>query len=151
LNIHIGADHRGYPLKEKIKKILLRLGYEVRDAGTFDKEKSCDYPKIGYKVAREVARSKNDRGILVCMSGIGQTITANKVRGAYAALCYNVESAVLSRQHNNSNILVLGAKSIKSKDAEKIVSAWLNAKFEKGRHLRRVNQIKRIEKGLKVL
>ncbi|MBI5149685.1 MAG: ribose 5-phosphate isomerase B [Candidatus Omnitrophica bacterium] len=144
--IYIGADHRGFPLKDRIVKLLGRRGYAVKDMGAFDEAQSCDYPQVARKVARAVAGAKNSRGILVCMSGIGQAIAANKVRGAYAALCYNAEAAALSRQHNNANILVLGAKFVKDKDVPKILDAWFGAEFEGGRHGRRFEQIKKIEK-----
>ena len=150
MKVYIGADHRGYQFKEKIVKVLIALDCDVVDLGTHDEAVTCDYPKVAYKVATEVAKTKNGRGILVCMSGIGQTIAANKVRGAYAALCYNPEAAQLSRQHNNSNILVLSSKFVKPEDIEKIIHVWLNTKFEGGRHLRRFNQIKKIEKGIKL-
>lgn len=147
LRIYIGADHRGFPLKSKIVKLLGRRGYAVKDMGTFDETNTCDYPQVARKVARAVIKTKGSRGILVCMSGIGQAIAANKVRGAYAALCYNAEAAALSRQHNNANILVLGAKFVKEKDVPEILDAWLAAEFEGGRHGRRFEQIKKIEKG----
>ncbi len=150
MKIFIGADHRGYRFKNKIIVILNKQGHDVVDMGAYDPAVSCDYPKIAYKVAKEVARSKNGRGILLCMTGIGQAMAANKVRGAYAAMCYNVKSAALSRQHNNANILVLGAKFVNPKDLPRILRTWLNTKFEGGRHQRRVNQIKKMEKGLKI-
>ena len=146
--VYIGSDHRGYKLKDYIKKILEKLEIDVVDVGTHDGPKSCDYPKFAYKVATPVAKSKNARGILVCLSGIGQSIAANKVKGAYAALCYNVNSAEMSRRHNNSNVLVIGVKITKKKDLPKIVKTWLTTEFEGGRHRRRINQIKKIEKGL---
>ena len=146
MKIYIGADHRGFPFKDKIVKLLGLRGYIVEDMGTFDETLACDYPQVAQKVAKAVARTKGSRGILVCMSGIGQSIAANKVRGAYAALCYNAEAAALSRQHNNANILVLGAKFVKGKDVPKILDAWLTAEFEGGRHHRRFEQIKKIEK-----
>ena len=150
MKIFIGADHRGVNFKKKIIQILKTQEVNVIDLGLYDPVKSCDYPKVAYKVASEVSKSRNDRGILVCMSGIGQAIAANKVRGAYAALCYNTESAALSRKHNNANILVLGSKFVKTKDIEKILRVWLNTKFEGGRHRRRINQIKKMEKGIKI-
>ena len=147
LKVYIGADHRGFPLKDRIGKLLGRRGYAVKDLGVSDDTQSCDYPEVAYRVAKAVARTKNSRGILVCMSGIGQAIAANKVRGAYAALCYNAEAAALSRRHNNANILVLGAKFVKVKEIPKILDAWLSAGFEGGRHQRRFKQIQKIEKG----
>ncbi|HLF17615.1 MAG TPA: RpiB/LacA/LacB family sugar-phosphate isomerase [Candidatus Omnitrophota bacterium] len=150
MKVYIGADHRGVKFKEKIKRILGRLKVDAVDIGAFDHTKSCDYPKIAYRVATCVAKERNGRGILLCMSGIGQAMAANKVPGAYAALCYNVAAAKLSRQHNNSNILVLGAKFVKPKELSRIIKTWLTTEFEGGRHQRRINQIKKIEKGKKL-
>lgn len=148
MKIYIGADHRGYALKEDIIKMLKKAGHRVLDAGTFTDETTCDYPAIAYRVAREVAQTKNSRGILVCMSGIGHSIAANKVPGAYAALCYNQTAAALSREHNNSNILVLGARFLKKGELRAVISTWLKTKFSGGRHLRRFRQIQAIEKTL---
>lgn len=147
MKIFIGADHRGVEFKSRIKHILEDLGHDVTDMGTDVEDQSCDYPKIAYRVATEVSHSRNCRGVLVCMSGIGQAIAANKIKGAYAALCYNAEAAELSRQHNNANVLVLSAKFTDQKDLMKILSVWLETAFEGGRHLRRFNQIKKLEKG----
>lgn len=146
MKIFIGADHRGYKLKNKIVAWLVQQGHAVVDVGTDTDKTSCDYPKISYLVASQVAKNKDARGILVCMSGIGHAVAANKVRGAYAALCYNKMAAAFSREHNNTNILVLGARFVPSKDIAGIVKVWLNTKFAGGRHQRRVNQIKSIEK-----
>ena len=145
MKIFVGADHRGYPLKEKIKKFLKTRSHTVIDVGTH-KPISCDYPIFAYKVAKEVAKNKNSRGILICMTGIGNSIAANKVRGARAALCYNRNAARLSRLHNDANILVLGSKYVKQKKASQIAAVWLKTKFEGGRHARRLNQIKQLEK-----
>jgi RpiB/LacA/LacB family sugar-phosphate isomerase len=150
MKIYLGADHRGVNFKKRIAKIIRDLGYTAVDLGSFDPKVSCDYPKVAYQVATRVARSTQDRGILVCMSGIGQMITANKVRGAYAALCHNAASARLSRMHNNANILVLGSKFVKAKDIRMIIKTWLTTEFEGGRHKRRVDQIKKIEKGMNI-
>ena len=146
MKIYIGADHRGFLLKAKTIKQLKVLGHDVVDVGTYSAKPPCDYPQISLKVATQVARDPAARGILVCMTGIGHSIAANKVPGAYAALCYNKKAAILSRQHNNANILVVGAKFVSPKDIPGIVSAWLKAEFEGGRHERRVNQIREIEK-----
>lgn len=145
--VFIGADHRGFELKAEIMVFLKKLGHEVIDAGSYDVE-PCDYPLIAYEVATQVARFKKGRGILVCMSGIGHSIAANKVPGAYAALCYNKEAAILSRQHNNANILVLGAKFVPHEDLFEIIKVWLATEFEGGRHLRRTKQIAAMEKKL---
>ncbi len=150
MKIYIGADHRGFNFKERIIGLLNKQGHQVVDCGTYDSEKSCDYPQVAYKVATQVARNKNSRGMLLCMSGIGQAIAANKIRGAYAALCHNALSARLSREHNNANILVLGARFVKSQEVPRIIKVWLTTEFEGGRHQRRLNQIKKIEKGKKL-
>ncbi len=148
MKIFIGADHRGYKLKKEIIKFLVsKLGQKVVDLGIYQDRVTCDYPKIAYKVGKEVVKSKNNLGVLVCMTGIGQSIAANKIRGVYAALCYTKKAAAFARQHNNANVLVLGARFVKRKEISKIIKAWLDARFEGGRHLRRVNQIKEIEKG----
>ena len=146
MKIYIGADHRGYVLKQRIVSLLKEQGYDVIDVGTDKENVPCDYPKMAYDVATHVAKSRGARGILVCMSGIGHSIAANKVRGVYAALCYNKEAAALSRQHNNSNVLILGAKFVTEKEMHDIIKIWLAEQFEGGRHLRRVNQIKAIER-----
>jgi uracil phosphoribosyltransferase len=144
--IFIGADHRGFKLKSEILIYLRKLGYNVSDAGTYRGDVPCDYPKIALAVAQNVARTPEGRGILVCMSGIGPTIVANKIRGAYAALCYNRKVAELARRHNNSNILVLGARFVNRREVHAIVKTWLTTEFEGGRHLRRTNQVKAIER-----
>ncbi len=146
MKIYIGADHRGYAFKQRIVRLLKEQGLDVIDVGTDQEHVPCDYPKMAYNVAVRVAKFRGARGILVCMSGIGHSIAANKVRGVYAALCYNKEAAALSRQHNNSNVLVLGAKFVTEKEMYDIIKVWLAEKFEGGRHLRRVNQIKAIER-----
>ena len=148
MKIFIGADHRGFQLKSEVIDLLEKKGHKVVDMGSYT-EQSCDYPPISCKVASAVAKSKNARGILVCMTGIGHTIAANKISGAYAALCYNKKAAALSRQHNNSNVLVVGAKFVPPGEMKSIVTTWLQGKFEGGRHLRRVKQIKNIEKNRK--
>ena len=146
MKIYIGADHRGFSLKKKIIDHLATVGYQVIDMGIDQEGVVCDYPKIAHAVGTQVAKSKNGKGILVCMTGIGHSIAANKIPGVYAALCYNREAAELSRRHNNSNVLVLGARFVEEKDIFSIIDAWLNTEFEGGRHLRRTKQIKEIEK-----
>ena len=121
-------------------------GHEVLDVGTKSAGEPCDYPKFSYEVATRVAQDPTARGVLVCMTGIGHSIAANKVPGAYAALCYNKEAAALSRQHNNSNILVLGSKFIPEGDLLEIISVWMSSEFEGGRHERRFQQIKAMER-----
>jgi len=143
--VYIGADHRGVKLKGQIDQVLEEMGMDVVDMGAHNDSKSCDYPKIAQKVATQTVKNNDDRGILICMSGIGQSIAANKVKGARAALCLNDKMAKFSRLHNDANILVLSAQWTPKKDLKKIVKNFLTTKFEGGRHLRRVKQIKRIE------
>ena len=108
MKIFVGADHRGFQLKKKVDEVLKSLGHEAVDMGTDTEDTACDYPLIAYKVAMEVVHNPGSRGILLCMTGIGHSIAANKVPGVYAALVYNKEAAALSRRHNDSNVLVLG-------------------------------------------
>lgn len=145
--VAIGADHGGFKLKEKIKKYLKSKGYIVKDCGTHSL-KSCDYPQIGLEVAQAVATKKADKGLLICKTGIGQSIVANKVPGIRAAVCFNLTSARYSRQHNDANVLVLGSLFVNENLANRILGVWLREKFEGGRHKRRVNQIKKIEKRI---
>lgn len=146
MKLFIAGDHRGVELKKEIKAFVEELGHTVVDMGAETSDKPCDYPPLAYKVAMSVAKQRTARGILLCMSGVGIAIAANKVPGAYAALCYNVEVARLSRRHNNANILVLGAKFISKEEMREIIRVWLEEEFEGGRHLRRINKIKDIEK-----
>jgi ribose 5-phosphate isomerase B len=144
MKIAIGSDHAGFELKEKIKKLLDELVYKYKDFGTNSND-SVDYPDYGLKVAEGVARKEYDRGILICGSGIGMCMTANKVPGIRAALCHDVETAKLSREHNDANVLTFGARMIDEKTAKDIVKIWLKTEFLGDRHLRRVNKIKDIE------
>ncbi len=140
MRIAIGSDHAGFKLKEMLKRQLIEKGNKVKDFGTYSEE-SVDYPDIAFKVAEEVSTGNFDRGILICGTGIGMCIAANKVDGIRAALCWDERSAELSRKHNNSNILCIGGRILKEKDAKKIVDIWLQTEFEGGRHLRRVKKI----------
>jgi len=146
MKIFVGSDHRGVQLKKKVDDALRNLGHEVIDLGTFQENVSCDYPEISLKVSSEVVKHPGSKGILLCMTGIGHSIAANKIPGIYAALVYNVEAALLSRQHNDSNVLVLGSKFVDEKNMLEIIKVWLSTDFEGGRHLRRVEQIKDIER-----
>ncbi len=146
MKIFVGADHRGVQLKTEVVQLLEKLGHTVVDVGAYCDQKPCDYPPIAFDVAQGVAKTRGSRGILVCMSGVGLAIVANKVPGAYAALCYNKETAKLSREHNNSNILVLGAKFVSKAQLKEIIEIWLKTEFEGGRHLRRFKKIKMIER-----
>lgn len=143
-SIFIGSDHRGFKLKEKIIKFLQTKKLLAIDVGTFTEE-SCDYPLIAFKLGKNVAVSPRNRGILICKTGIGDSIAANKVKGVRAALCYNTKAARLSRGHNDANVLVLGSDFVKEKEVRKIINIWLKTEFESGRHLRRVNQIRKFE------
>ncbi len=144
MKIAIGADHAGFALKEKLKAALEAKGEQVVDFGTNSLE-STDYPDYASKVAHSVSRGEFDRGILVCYTGVGMSIAANKVKGIRAALAYNEEEVQLTRAHNNSNVLAIGAKYNTPEEAEKLVNAFLETPFEGGRHERRVNKITAIE------
>jgi RpiB/LacA/LacB family sugar-phosphate isomerase len=148
MKVFTGSDHRGFQLKQNVDEALKALGHDVKDMGTHDADAACDYPEIALKVANEVVQHPGSRGILLCMTGIGHSIAANKVPGVYAALVYNKEAAALSRQHNDSNVLVLGSKFVNEKDMLEIIKIWLSTEFEGGRHLRRKEQIQRIERGI---
>jgi len=145
MEIIIGSDHAGFELKNSLKDFLVGRGYNIIDLGT-DAEDSCDYPIFAEKVAKKVAESKG-KGILICGTGIGMSIVANKIKGIRAALGYDVESAKLSRQHNDSNILCLGARKISEKDAYEITRIWLSTPFEGGRHQRRLDLITKLEQS----
>jgi ribose 5-phosphate isomerase B len=145
MKIAICSDHGGFLLKQALAEYLKEKGHSILDAGCFSQE-SCDYPQYSYTVASLVGSRKSDRGIAICKSGIGNSIVANKVKGARAALCFNIAQARSSRQHNDANILVLGALYTNENMAKRIVSAWLKAKFAGGRHVRRLRQIKHIER-----
>ena len=145
--IVVGADHGGFALKEILKKFLENKGYPVLDVGTYSEER-CDYPVTAFAAAEAVARRKAQRGIIICKSGIGDSIVANKVPGVRAALAYNLKAAQLSRQHNDSNVLVLGSLFVSERLAKRMVMAWLTTEFEGGRHTKRIKQISAIEKKL---
>ncbi len=138
--ICIASDHAGHELKEKIKDYLIKKSISVIDLGPFS-EVSVDYPDYAKKVAKRVILRKSDAGILVCGSGTGMAITANKFKGVRAAQCYSKNSTILSRKHNNSNIICLGSRMLKYKEAFKYVTYFLNTKFEGGRHQKRINKI----------
>ena len=144
MKIAIGADHAGFYLKEKIKEFLQSKGYEVIDMGTHSTE-SVHYPDFAKKVALAVQRGEADRGILVCGTGIGMSITANKFKGIRAALCTNEYMARMSRRHNDANVLCLGERVLGVELALSIVEAWLEEEFEGGRHEARVKLILDIE------
>lgn len=143
MSIPIAADHAGFDTKEKIKNILEKLEYEVSDFGTHSDE-SVDYPEFAVKVAEDVDANNHARGILVCGSGQGMCMTANKYPNIRAALIYDEESAEMSRKHNNANILCLPGRKLSDQELENIVTTWLNTDFEGGRHERRTDKIKNL-------
>jgi ribose 5-phosphate isomerase B len=145
MRIALGADHAGYELKDKIKLHLQQQGIDVRDEGTSSAE-SVDYPDYARSVAHDVSGQRADLGILVCGSGIGMAITANKVDGIRAANVSTEYEAQMSREHNNANVLALGARIITADEAFRIVDKWLTTQFAGGRHERRVEKIMAIEK-----
>lgn len=140
LRIAIGSDHGGYEYKEQIVSHLKEKGYECVDVGTYSTD-SCDYPVIARAVTTKITTGEADRGILICGTGIGMSIVANKVKGIRAALCGDTFSARASRAHNNSNVLCLGERVIGINLAMDIVDIWLESKFEGGRHQRRVDMM----------
>ncbi len=146
MKIAIGSDHAGFELKKEIIKYLEKQGYEYKDMGT-DNCDSVDYPDFGYQVANAVSNEEYDKGILVCGTGIGMSIAANKVSGVRAALCHDVFSAKATRNHNNSNVLTMGSRVVGIGLALEIVRVWLGEDFEGGRHQKRINKISEIERG----
>jgi ribose 5-phosphate isomerase B len=145
MKIALGSDHGGYQLKENLKKYLKELNVEYKDFGC-NSEKSVDYPDIGFKIAREVKNRNYDKGILICGTGIGMSIVANKIKGIRASLCHDVFSARYTREHNDANILTLGGRVIDSGLAKEIVKVWLSTDFSgEERHLKRLNKIKQEE------
>lgn len=142
--IIIGSDHAAYDLKEKVKAFLIGRGIDVEDAGCHN-ENSVDYPDFGIKVASMVSAGKFERGILLCGTGIGMSMVANKFPHVRAALCTDLFSSIMSKRHNNSNILVLGARVVGDILAMEIVKAWLETPFEGGRHQRRLDKFDRID------
>ena len=146
--IVVGADHGGGALKDELKRFLQRRGYYVKDVGTYSQQR-CDYPAIAYAAAKEVSAGRYPRAVIICKSGIGNSIVANKLPRVRAALCYNVKAARLSRQHNDSNVLALGSMFVDVPLAKRILAAWLSTEFEGGRHLKRLRQIREIEEGIR--
>ena len=144
MKIGIGNDHSAVEMKREVMKFLQDLGYEVVNYGT-DSTESCNYPVYGEKVARAVVAKEVDLGIVICGTGVGISLAANKVKGIRAVVCSEPYSARLSRQHNNTNILAFGARVVGIELAKMIIEEWLNAEFEGGRHQERVNIIMDIE------
>jgi ribose 5-phosphate isomerase B len=145
MRIAIGADHRGYQLKDQLVPWLRSQGHEVEDKGAVDGG-SVDYPDFAAEVARQVSTGKADRGLLVCATGVGMCIAANKVRGVRATTCADEDTARLSRQHNDVNVLCLAGDRMQSGAAEQVLTTWLQTPFEGGRHARRIEKIAEIER-----
>ncbi len=146
MKIAVGSDHRGYEAKERIKALLLDLGLQVVDLGV-QSSQAADYPDSGLAVAEAVAKGDAERGVLFCGSGIGMSITANKVRGIRAALCHDELTAQMAKRHNDANVLCLPADLVGDALMQNIVRTWLTAEFEGGRHARRIDKINSYESG----
>lgn len=148
MRIAVGSDHAGYELKNQLVQYLQHLGNEVHDMGTFNKE-SVDYPDYALLVGQTINREQAEMGVLICYTGIGMSMAANKIKGIRAALVSSVENAKLTREHNDANVLCLGAKDTPYETAVAIVDTFLQTKFTEGRHLRRVCKVMQIEKNEK--
>ena len=146
MKIAIASDHGGFDLKEQVKVWLQEMGHEVEDFGCHSKE-SCDYPDFGAAAARAVASGQCERGIVICTTGIGISIAANKVKGIRCALCSEPWSAEMTRRHNDANMLAMGAGAVGPLLARRIVETFLTTEFEGGRHQRRVDKITAVENG----
>ena len=144
MKISIGCDHGGFALKEQVAEHLKQLGHEVVDCGTYSTD-SCDYPEFGAKAARMVADGQCQRGVVICTTGIGISISANKVKGIRCALCMNTDMAMITRKHNDANMMAIGAGFTGKNMAERMVEVFLSTEFEGGRHERRVNKIMALE------
>ncbi|MBI5633046.1 MAG: ribose 5-phosphate isomerase B [Nitrospirae bacterium] len=147
MKIAIGSDHAGFGLKEEVLGLLKGLDHDIVDCGTFNTD-SVDYPDFGEKVSKLVSSEEVDRGILICGTGLGMSMVANKFPNVRAALCNDLFSARMSRLHNDANILVLGGRIIGKDLAAEIVRTWLSTAFEGDRHMRRLNKIKKIEETI---
>lgn len=145
--IYMASDHGGFELKASLLSALSREGYEVKDLGPLAYDPDDDYPDYVARLCRKVLEDRS-LGIMLCKSGAGVSIAANKFKGIYAALCWNEETAMRARKDENANVLCMGALFVSPQLAERMVKAWLNQPFEEGRHARRLNKIKMIEEGL---
>ena len=146
MKIAVGSDHRGYEAKQVVKAMIAQMGHECIDFGT-DGTTPVDYPDLAYTVAKAVSDAQAKRAILICATGLGMSIAANKVRGIRAALCHDELSAQISRDHNDTNVLCLSGDQIGQVLLRKIVEVWIDTEFSRGRHQRRVNKITAIEEG----
>lgn len=148
MKVILGSDHAGYKLKQYIKEVLTSLHIEFDDIGA-SSEDSTDYPDYAAKVAEAVSEGKYERGLLLCGTGIGMSIMANKFPGVRASLCYDIETARLSRAHNDANVLIIGGRTTNEKTAADMVNMWFATEFEGGRHQRRLDKISDIERHFK--
>jgi len=146
MKIAIGADHRGFELKSRLITFLKKEGHQIKDCGTKSTD-ACDYPAIGYGVAKSVSSGESERGILICMSGIGMSIIANKIPGVRAAICRTKTDAQLSREHNDANVIVISAKYAMD-SPEDMLKCWFSTDIKEDRHKKRVKQIMDIEKKI---
>lgn len=146
MRVAIGNDHRGFQVKRKVAELVQRLGHEIVDLGA-NSEEASDYPDFALQVATAVSGGQVDRGILICGSGIGMSMAANKVRGVRAALCHDDVTAEMSRRHNDANVMCLSADLLGERLIDRMIEIWLATQFEGGRHARRVEKIKKIEDG----
>ena len=144
MRISVGSDHRGLEVKNRLTELLARLGHQVSDEGTHTSE-SVDYPDIASVVAAKVSRGQVDRGILVCGTGIGMSITANKFPGVRAATCNDAVTAEISRRHNDVNVLCLAGDLLGQRNIDRLIEIWIDTRFEGGRHARRLEKISQIE------
>lgn len=145
--IGIASDHGGFDLKENIISFLSELGYELSDMGPENSD-SVDYPDYGIKIAQAITKNKVSRGIVICGTGIGMSIVVNRFSGIRGALCSDIFTAKLSREHNDSNILIMGGRVVDHNLAKEIVRVWLNTRFEGGRHLKRLDKISKLDKSI---
>jgi len=143
MKISIGSDHAGYDVKQEITDFLLNKGYDIDDIGCHSND-SVDYPEFGHQVGKNIVSGVSDKGIVVCGSGIGISIAANKIEGIRAALCFTKEHAKMSRLHNDSNVLAVGARMNGGDNILDIVDIWLNTDFEGGRHQKRIDKIENL-------
>ena len=144
MKVFIGSDHAGFQVKEKLKKIIQELGHDVVDSGPMS-EDATDYPDYAEKVSRSVGEGKGDRGVLICGTGIGMSMAANRVPGVLAACVHDRVTAEMSRRHNNANVFCAGARIVPLGEIEDCLKVWLQASFEGGRHARRVEKIAKIK------
>ncbi len=148
MKIAVGTDHRGFSIRSKVTDLLKRLGHEVDDVGTFTSD-AVDYPDIAAAVAEKVGRGEVERGILVCGSGLGMCIVANKFHGVRAATCHDDLTAEMSRRHNDTNILCFSADLLGERLIDRVIELWLSTPFEGGRHARRIEKITELERRIK--